>query len=98
MEINRTKALLPKIIIHDTARSMDPDDIVNGLIRQKSELRLTQEDKALIKPIFMRGPKELKTVQWICTVHPVLYKKIIKRIVFIGLNRCKISEYTDVTQ
>lgn len=45
---------------------------------------------------FSRRDNDL--TNWIAEVRPELLKSLIKDKVFVGLTRCRISEYLDVTQ
>lgn len=86
------------VIIFDIDRKLEAEVIKKLIMTQNQELDMGVGESK-INPIFKRGPRDGPTVWWVCEVEPSLYDRLIKLgRVYIGLMKCKVQEYFDVTQ
>lgn len=54
--------------------------------------------ESMIRPVFKRGPREGPHVWWVVEVRPDLYYKMKAGRLFIGMMRCRTSEFEEITQ
>jgi len=100
MDIVRPSRWRPRIIAYDIERDVAREDILKAIARQNPELEIgLHEAENLIKPLFLRGPRERDTVCCVMEISPSLYKKMINfKRVYIGFMSCKIKEFLAPTK
>ncbi|CAI6370883.1 unnamed protein product [Macrosiphum euphorbiae] len=94
----RVQTKKPMVQIYDVDRDLSGDDIINMIKTQNPELMENEKDFG-ITPIFKRGPRDGPSVWWVCEVTPSTLEKMLEMgKLYLGLTKCKITEYFDVTQ
>ncbi|KAF0710730.1 Reverse transcriptase domain-containing protein [Aphis craccivora] len=96
--VRRIQTRKPMVMIYDIDRDLTVEEIKDLIKTQNQEL--TTGKKELERtPLFRRGPRDSPTVWWVCEVEPSLHEKLLKLgKLYIGLAKCRVQEYFDVTQ
>lgn len=89
----------PKVMIFDVDKEIKEEEIARTIRSQNSETGLEEGEECKgMKPLFKKGPREGDTTWWVCEVAPEVYKRIVRRRLFIGMMLCRIVEFVDVVQ
>lgn len=98
-DVKRTETRWPMVMIHDVDESIPGDTVASTLAIQNPSLGIgVQEAIEAIKPLFKRGPRGKDVHHWVCSVKPEVYTKLVNKSVFIGMARCRVTEYYDYNQ
>lgn len=95
--IRKESILWPRISVDSIDSTLSPEDLSKALIEQNTDV-LTNASPNDIKPVFKRGPRDRATVTWIFEVNPTLHPVLIKCNLYLGLLRCRVKKYEEVTQ
>jgi len=88
----------PRIIIKYVDSLLESDVITWALANQNPDLRLSESDTGKVMPLFKLGPRDGHFVHWVCEVHPDTLAKLEGKSAYLGLTKCIIKIYTQVTQ
>lgn len=93
--VREESARWPTVLVYDVDRDISKEKLAGQIADQNPELGL---DREAVVPLFMKGPKTDELAWWVCSVRPSAFKALVGKSLFIGLNRCKVKEFTDVVR
>lgn len=82
------------VMIYDIDINLDPKEIPVAIAKQNISLGIPVNNAGnYVKPLFKKGPRDGKTVFWVCEISPELYKPMVGNRIYIELSSCKVVEF-----
>lgn len=89
--------ILPRAVIYDVPREMEPKDI-QASIKKQNASRISKEEAEGIKFCFKTGRKDTEEANWVVEVSPKTREKLLSGKLFIGWNACKVRDFVALSR